>query len=619
MFHNFSQFIVKVATTHHPIIQKEVDELLAKGAVEPFCGGTGFYSSMFVVRKHTGGLLPILNLKCFNCYMHIPSFKMVTIRHIWELIQCGDYAFSINLLDVYLHIPIAKHHLCFLQFVWHNVPHQWKVVPFGLATATQVFTTITEPILFLCHHKGFCIVIYLDDILVLVHSKWAGKRAHSFLCSLLVRLGLHNNFSKSDLCLTQTFCFVGLCSVSLPPDKLADMQHLAHSLLQSQHVMVCRVMSFLGKANFCTNGHSQLWHLCCVIQSDMLNVYHSPTHLFSQVHFSLSSLHQLEQLSHLQQSPVPLQFPLPDVVIATDAMLTHWAFYFKGSGLPLLVGGSWSGSMCRAYVTLHELQAIAMMLHRIAFHLSGKMVALHLDNSTAKAYLCNQGGTVSPFLSRLACQILSLTDKHGITLIPEYIPTHLNVEADYLSWDQMLLEWHLPQVAQAAFHLWDFPEVDLLASSHSTQWQHYYTLESPVPLGALGLNAFNHSWTFQVSYVFPSPALVPLVLSMFLVEHVKGQLRHLVLEAPCFPTVLNMLADVPGWCPIIKDLVVDFSVGQVLNGLPYVYLTLWLVSDVCYTDRGSLPQCVRQWWGQLECLMAKVYQQCWKELACWCA
>ena len=202
-------------------------------------------------------------------------------------------------------------------------------------------------------------------------------------------------------------------------------------------------MSFSGKANFCTNGHSQLWQLCYVIQSDMLTVYHSPTHLFSHVHFSLSSLHQLEQLSHLQQIPVPLQFSLPDVAIATDAMPTHWAFYFQGSGLPLLVSGSWSGSVCRAHIALQELQTIAIMLYRMAFHLSGEVVTLHLDNSTAKAYLCNQGSTVSPFLSRLACWILSLTDKHSISLILTYIPTHLNVKADYLSQDWMLPEWHL--------------------------------------------------------------------------------------------------------------------------------------------------------------------------------
>ena len=56
LFCNFQQFNVKVATAHHPIIQKEVDKLLAKGAIEPSSGEAGFYSSMFVVPRCTGGL-----------------------------------------------------------------------------------------------------------------------------------------------------------------------------------------------------------------------------------------------------------------------------------------------------------------------------------------------------------------------------------------------------------------------------------------------------------------------------------------------------------------------------------------------------------------------------------
>ena len=73
--------------------------------------------------------------------------------------------------------------------------------------------------------------------------------------------------------------------------------------------------------------------------------------------------------------------------------------------------------------------------------------------------------------------------------------------------------------------------------------------------------------------VFPPPALVPLVLSKFLAEHVNGQLRYLILVAPCLMeapwlhTVLNMLEDVPPQCPIIKDLVMDVLVGQALKGL----------------------------------------------------
>ena len=65
MFHNLWQFNVKAAAAHHPIIQKEMDELLSKGEVESSSGGAGFFSSMFVVSKHTGGYWSILNLKWY--------------------------------------------------------------------------------------------------------------------------------------------------------------------------------------------------------------------------------------------------------------------------------------------------------------------------------------------------------------------------------------------------------------------------------------------------------------------------------------------------------------------------------------------------------------------------
>ena len=82
----------------------------------------------------------------FNHYIHIPSFKMPTLRDLWQLITHGDYAFSIDLQDVYLHIPIVKHHHHFLCFVWHNAPYQWKVLPFGLATTPRVFMALIKPI-----------------------------------------------------------------------------------------------------------------------------------------------------------------------------------------------------------------------------------------------------------------------------------------------------------------------------------------------------------------------------------------------------------------------------------------------------------------------------------------
>ena len=150
-------------------------------------------------------------------------------------------------------------------------------------------------------------------------------------------------------------------SLSLPPDKLADIQQLALSLLQNQHVTVHRVMSFWVRPIFVpmTTPNCSTCVMSFRVTCYMFTIL--PPFYFLRFIFFLSFLHQLEQLSHLQQSPVPLQFPLPDVVIATDATPTHWAFYFQGSGLLLSVSGPWSDSMCRAHIALQELQASAMI------------------------------------------------------------------------------------------------------------------------------------------------------------------------------------------------------------------------------------------------------------------
>ena len=42
-----------------------------------------------------------------------------------------------------------------------------------------------------------------------------------------------------------------------------------------------------------------------------------------------------------------------------------------------------------------------------------------------------------------------------------------------------------------------------------------------------------------------------------------------------------------------------FKEEWLLKGLPSLCLFIWLLRDVCYTDKVSVHQFVRQWWGQL--------------------
>ena len=201
------------------------------------------------------------------------------------------------------------------------------------------------------------------------------------------------------------------------------------------------------------------------------------------------------EMSRLLHSSVSLLLPLPDVGIATDAAPFYWAFYFQSSGFPYSVVEPGEAVCARLYNGLYVLQAMVLRLCKLVSWLPGEVIALHLDNSTAKAYLCNQGGTASTFPARLVCNnFFSLPKMHVINLLPTYLPTHLGVEAFYLSQGRLVPEWYLlPHIAEAAFQLWGQLEMDLLASSDSSQCQHYYSLESTLPQGALRLSTFQPS------------------------------------------------------------------------------------------------------------------------------
>ena len=296
-------------------------------------------------------------------------------------------------------------------------------------------------------------------------------------------------------------------------------------------------------------------------------------------------------------------------------MPTHWVFYFQRSGLPLSVSEFWSGSMCRAHIALQELQAVAMVLCKMAFCLCDKVVALHLDNSKAKAYLCNQGGTVSPFLSRLACEILSLTDKHGITLIPAYIPTYLNVEAHCLSLGGCLLS--------GIFFLRWFRQ--LFTFGAFQRWTHGHLL---IPLNASIITHWNlhYCWGLRVECLQPSVAISGRLHVSSSSISSSGSVQ--VSGRTCQRSTQTIDS---GGTMFDRGSLASHSsqhVGRhslavlhhkrshcVLKGLPYLHLTLWLLSNVCFTDRVLFLGLSWATWVST----SKVYQQCWKEWPGWCS
>ena len=152
----------------------------------------------------------------------------------------------------------------------------------------------------------------------------------------------------------------------------------------------------------------------------------------------------------------------------TDSSTQGWGAHLQ----ELTASGIWSQDQSQQHINVLELQAIWLGLRAFSQRVKNARVALMSDNTSAVAYLRNQGGTKSLTMNDLATDICLWSEKRGMTLVPRYLPGHLNVLADLLSRRGQILktEWSLNQtVADRIFRAWGRPFVDLFALGKNTK------------------------------------------------------------------------------------------------------------------------------------------------------
>ena len=186
-----------------------------------------------------------------------------------------------------------------------------------------------------------------------------------------------------------------------------------------------------------------------------------------------------------------------------------------------------------------------------------------------------------------------------MTHIPTYIPTQLSVEADYLSQDWMIPEWHLlPQVAQAAFYLWGLPEVDLLVSSHSTQALLHLGISTTS--GGLWVECLQPSLDVSGKLCVSSSC----ISSSNSVQVSDGTCQRSTDTFDSDGTMLDGGSLTPhspqhvGRCfsavPLHKRSHHGCLGRPGTQGSAISAFNPLVLRDVCYTDKGSFPQSVRE-------------------------
>ena len=188
-----------------------IQDLLQKGAIEVVHtpDSLGCYSRLFLVPKPGNRWRPVIDLSTLNKFLAIPKFKMETPESIHASLRKGEWVTSIDLTDAYLHVPIHTQSQKYLRFHFQGVTVQFTSLPFRLATAPLIFTSIVKEVKLIALQSGIRLHQYLDDWLIRALSKQTYTDQTQKLLKLVKDLGFIVNLKKSDLTPSQRFDFLG--------------------------------------------------------------------------------------------------------------------------------------------------------------------------------------------------------------------------------------------------------------------------------------------------------------------------------------------------------------------------------------------------------------------------
>ena len=150
-----------------------IQSLLSKNIIERVenVKSLGFYSRLFLVPKPHQRWRPVIDLSMLNTFLLVERFKMETPEPIRASLIPGEWVSSIDLSDVYLHIPIHPNSRKYLRFCHKSQVFQFTSLPFGLAMAPQAFTMIVKEVKLMALTRGIRLHQYLDDWLIRAQSQ----------------------------------------------------------------------------------------------------------------------------------------------------------------------------------------------------------------------------------------------------------------------------------------------------------------------------------------------------------------------------------------------------------------------------------------------------------------
>lgn len=546
---------INFAPAEHRAMSLEILNMSRKGIIEPAVHSQGeFISNIFCREKKDGSCRIILNLKKLNEAIEYHKFKMDTLKSAISLMRKGCFMGSVDLKDAYYSFPIHVDDRKYLRFLWDGQLWQFTCLPNGLAEAPRKFTKLMKVPFSQLRKEGHVNSAYLDDSFL--QGEGFDECAIN-ICQtvqLLDGLGLTVHPEKSVLFPTQILVFLGfvlnsiLMIVSLTMQKAQKVVSLCQHRLQNRRCTIREFAELIGTLVSTEPGieYAPLFYRGLEREkAEALKVNYG--NFEAKITLSNEACKDLEWW--IENTPIAhkeILHPEPSVTIQSDSSGSAWGGIYKDKR----TGGPWSAEEKEMHINEKELLAAFFTLKCFCGDMTDCHIRLEIDNTTAVAYVNNQGGRRKHLHDMVKEMWLWAKERH-LWISAIHLAGSLNVEADKESRKMYgsEAEWQIkPSIFSDIMVELGPCDIDLFASRLNAQLPNYVAWH-PDP-GAIAIDAFAMTWTNRSLFAFPPFCVISRILAKVAAEE-----ADMVIVVPLWPTqhwfasLLRMTVDTPRILP----------------------------------------------------------------------
>lgn len=338
-----------------------------------------------------------------NSYATPEPFRYETIDDATALLPPHGYMSKVDLTSAYRSVPIHKDSQSATGLQWTfrgNNSATYMIdsrLPFGASKSCSIFQKLSSSVVRMMNRRGYTVISYLDDFLVLEATREKCQAAHDTLIRLMQRLGFVINFDKV-VAPCQGLSFLGVFissldrTLSLPQDKLIKLKALLHDWQCKRKVTKRDLQRLIGKLNWAARvvrgGRTFLRRL--IDLSCTLHCAHHYVRLNSAARADIAWWSNYISIFNGTVKFID-SIPVPSGQFSTDACTdggggyycTDWFYVNWHANAP---------NIAKAHINVKELYTVGLAAERWAPYWANSHIVVHTDNITTMAAI-NKGTT----------------------------------------------------------------------------------------------------------------------------------------------------------------------------------------------------------------------------------